>query len=343
MAQDVPGVKATDDGFSFGDVERGWNSFVDRVDRVQRRRRPLAFVWAVWKRFMEDRGNHYAALLSFYTFFTLFPLVLVLVTILGFVLADNPGLRNDIVNSAVANFPVVGTELQSKANSIHGNGFALAFGILASLWGGLAAVEALQHAMNTMWNVPQYRRPNILKRRLRDLAVVGVLGVGVLGATVASAAGAFVPMTAVGRVFSVLGTVVVNIGVILLVFQLLTGCHLALRRIWVGATIGGTALVGLQVLGGVYVRNVLQDASDTYGAFATVIGLMTWLVLQARVLLLASEVNVVLDDRLWPRGMSNRMPTEADLRAYRLSTEREERLKKEAAQAGMAPPPLDMA
>jgi YihY family inner membrane protein len=341
MATDHASGKADDPGFSFGDVERGWNTFVDRVDRVQRRHRPLAFSWGVWKRFMEDRGNHYAALLSFYTFFTLFPLVLVLVTILGFVLVDHPGLRDDIVNSAVGNFPVIGEDIQNRVTGLHGNGFALAFGILTALWGGLGAVEAFQHAMNTMWSVPQYRRPNILKRRLRDLAVVGVLGLGVIGATAASAAGAFVPMTTVGRVFSLLGTVVVNVAVILLVFQLLTGCHLELRRIWVGATIGGAALVGLQVLGGVYVRSVLQDANDTYGVFAAVIGLMTWLLLQARILLLASEVNVVLDDHLWPRGMSNRMPTEADLRAYRLSTEREERLKREAAAVGMAAPPLD--
>jgi YihY family inner membrane protein len=343
MATDQASGRAGDPGFSLGDVEDGWNWLVDRIDRFQRRHRPLAFGWGVWKRFMEDRGNHYAALLSFYTFFTLFPLVLVLVTILGFVLVDHPGLRDDIVNSAVGNFPVIGDDIRDRAAGLHGNGFALAFGILTALWGGLGAVEAFQHAMNTMWNVPHYRRPNILKRRLRDLAVVGVLGVGVIGATAASAVGAFVPMPAVGRAFSLLGTVVVNIGVILLVFQLLTGCHLELRRIWVGATIGGTALVGLQVLGGVYVRNVLQDASDTYGVFAAVIGLMTWVLLQARILLLASETNVVLDDHLWPRGMSTRMPTEADLRAYRLSTEREARVMEEAAQKGMAARPLDTA
>jgi membrane protein len=336
--QDTPAAQA---GFSFGDVERGWNWLVDRVDRGQRRHRPLALVWSIWKRFMEDRGNQYSALLSYYTFFSIFPLLLVMFTTLGYVLSGHPGLQDRIVNSAIANFPVIGTQVTQDVRSIQGHGVVLALGVVTSLWAGLGVVDALQHAMNTMWNVPQYRRPNILKRKLRDLAVVGVLGAGILGATVASAVGAFVPMPAVGRAFSVLGTVAVNVGVLMLVFQLVTGCHLELRRIWVGATIGGTALVGLQVLGGVYVRNVVQKAGDTYGVFAVVIGLMTWVMLEARILLLSSEVNVVLDDRLWPRGMSNRMPTEADLRAYQLSIEREARLKQEAAELGMAFRPLD--
>jgi uncharacterized BrkB/YihY/UPF0761 family membrane protein len=176
-----------------------------------------------------------------------------------------------------------------------------------------------------MWNVPQYRRPNILKRKLRDVASVGALGVGLLGATVASGVGAFVPMPSVGRAFSLLGTVVVNVGVLVLMFRLLTNCHLALKVLLPGAILGGTALVGLQVVSGVYVRTVVTDASDTYGTFAAVIGLLTWVALQARIVLVSSETNVVLHDRLWPRGMSGRDPTEADLRAFEHLTAREAR------------------
>jgi membrane protein len=326
MTTDVPSPEAPSPGsFSIDDVAEPFYRLVDRLDRVQRRHRFLALPWAIWKRYSEDRGNHFAALVSFYGFFSIFPLLLVLVTILGYVLADHPDLRDRILNSAVAQFPVIGTQITQNVQSLDGHGIVLAFGIIAALWGGLGAVDVLQHAMNTMWNVPQYRRPNILKRKLRDLVVVGVLGFAVLGTTVASALGAFVPMPSVGRAFSVLGTVVVNVGVLILMFRLLTNCPLALRKILPGAVLGALALVGLQVLGGIYVRNVVKDASDTYGAFAAVIGLLTWIAVQARIVLLTSETNVVLNDRLWPRSLSGRDPTEADLRAYHYSTAREAR------------------
>jgi inner membrane protein YhjD len=341
MAMDHAGPQPDDRGFSFGDVEGGWNGLVDRIDRFQRRRRPLAFAWGVAKRYTEDNGNHFAALVSYYAFFSIFPLLLVLVTTLGIVLADHPDLRQRIVDSAVAQFPVVGQDIADR--EIDGRGIVLVLGLLTTLYAGLRAVDALQHAMNTMWNVPRYHRPNLLKRKLRDVAVVGVLGVGVIGATVSSGLGAFVPMPALGRTFSLLGTAAVNVGVLILVFRLLTNCPLGVKRIVPGALLGGMSLMGLQVLGGVYVRDVVKDAGDTYGIFAIVLGLLAWVTIQARIVLIASEVNVVISDHLWPRGMSNRDPTPADLLAYRLSTEREARLKEEAAHMGMAARPLDTA
>jgi inner membrane protein YhjD len=341
MATDHPGRGGDHARFSFGDVEHGWNGLVDRIDRFQRRRRPLAFGWAVGKRYLEDSGNHFAALVSYYAFFSIFPLLLVLVTTLGIVLADHPALRQKIVDSTVAQFPVVGQDITER--QIDGHGIVLALGLVTTLYAGLRAIDALQHAMNTMWNVPQYRRPNILKRKLRDAAVVGALGIGVLGATAASGFGAFVPMPALGRIFSVIGTAVVNVAVLVLVFRVLTNCPLEMRRLWPGATLGGLALMGLQVLGGVYVRDVVNRASDTYGVFAAVLGLLTWVAVQARIVLVASEVNVVVDDHLWPRGMSTRDPTEADLRAYALSTEREARRAQKGDPNGLAARPLDTA
>jgi YihY family inner membrane protein len=341
MAVDQPTSRRDDEGFGFDDVEDGWNWLVDRIDHFQRRHRPLAFVWGVFKRYLEDSGNHFAALVSYYAFFSIFPLLLVLVTTLGIVLADHPELRQQIIDSAVAQFPVVGEQIAE--NSLDGHGILLAAGLIATLYAGLRAIDALQHAMNTMWNVPQYRRPNILKRKLRDLAVVGVLGLGVIAATVASGVGAFVPMPALGRTFSLVGTAAVNVAVLLMMFRLLTNCPLQIRRTLPGALLGGLSLMGLQVLGGVYVRDVVQEAGDTYGVFAVVLGLLTWVAVQARIVIVGSEVNVVWDDHLWPRGMSNRDPTDADLRAYRLSTERESRRAEHTDASGMPARPLDPA
>jgi YihY family inner membrane protein len=341
MAQDHPSAPPSQSGFSLDDVTRPWNTFVDRLDRVQRRHRPLSFVWAVWKRYTEDSGNSFAALVSYFAFFSIFPLLLVFVTVLGIVLKGNDQLRDDIVDSAFAQIPVIGKQLKDNAESLNGHGLVLALGLLTALYAGLRVIDALQHAMNTMWNVPQYERPNVLKRKLRDLAVVGVLGLGLIGAIVASSFGAFFPLPVAGRIFSLIGTAVVNVAVLILMFRLLTRCSLEIRRIWVGAVLGGLSLLGLQVLSGVFVRDVVNRASDTYGTFAVVIGLLAWVSLQARIVIMASETNVVLDDRLWPRGMSDRDPTEADLRAHRLSMEREARRAQRTATTGATARPLD--
>ena len=78
------------------------------IDGWQRRHAAAGFAIAVAKKFGEDRGSNLAALIAFYAFFSLFPLLLAFVSVLGFVLDDNPSLRDDVIDSAVARIPVIG-------------------------------------------------------------------------------------------------------------------------------------------------------------------------------------------------------------------------------------------
>src|SRR2546430_1753623 len=120
---------------------------VRRIDEFQQRHRPLAFLFAVVKKFGDDQGGNLAALITYYGFLSLFPLLLVLVTVLGFVLQNNPDLRDDILNSAVAQFPIIGDQIRNNVGSVRGSGLGLAVGILVTFYGGLGVCNAAQDAM----------------------------------------------------------------------------------------------------------------------------------------------------------------------------------------------------
>src|SRR5688572_6485701 len=262
----------------------------------------LAFPYAVHKRFIEDRGKHYAASITYYAFFSLFPLLLSFVAVLGVVLRGRPGLQQDLIDSAMGQFPVIGKDIATQ--NLSGSGWTLAFGLVAALWAGLGVVYAAQDAMDTMWDVPGGERPNFLIRRLRALPMLGVVAFGpVAGSAVAGIATQLDELPGVARVATAAGTLAVNAASLIAGFSLLTVAKQPWRALVPGALVGGTALLAVQVGGAWYVERVLADAGDTYGTFAGVIGLLTWLALHARITLYAAEINVVRVGRLWPRAL----------------------------------------
>jgi YihY family inner membrane protein len=297
------------------------------ADDWQQRQRWLAFPVAVVKKYGEDQAGHRAALLAYYGFLSLFPLLLVAVTVLGFVLQGQSGLGQRIVDSAVAQFPVIGDEISSTVghSRLRGSGPALAVGAALTLWGGLGVAEAAQAAMNGIWNVPRRRYPNFLLRRLRGLAWLVILGGGLLLASVVSGVAAAAD-TAWSGPAGVAAATAVNTLLFLIGFRVLTVRNVSLRALLPGAVLAALAWALLQWLGGWYVDRQLSRASATYGAFALVIGLLSWLYLASTVTLLAAEVNVVRTRRLWPRSLVPPPLGGADARALAGLARQEERL-----------------
>jgi inner membrane protein YhjD len=285
-------------------------SLRERADAIQQRHRVLSFPYAVHKRYTEDRGKHFASLISYYGFFSLFPLLLAFVAVLGVVLRDRPDLQQDVIDSALGKFPVIGTQLaNSTGKGLSGSGWALAFGLVAAVWAGLGVVYAAQDAMDTMWDVPRVERPNFLMKRLRALAMLVVMAGGTLaGSAVAGIATQLDELPGVARVATTVGTAAINALSLLVGFVLLTVAKPYWRSLVPGAVIGGLALVVVQVAGAWYLTRVVSGASDTYGTFAGVIGLLTWLTLQARITLYAAEINVVRARHLWPRSLRDDDP-----------------------------------
>jgi YihY family inner membrane protein len=275
------------------------------VDDFQQRRRWLAFPFAVVKKFGDDQAGRHAALLAYYGFFSLFPLLLVATTVIGFVLQGRSGLADRIVDSAAAQFPIIGTSIRTtvEGSRLRGSGLALAVGAAFALWGGLGVADAAQAAMNSIWNVPRRRYPNFLLRRLRGLAWLVLLGGGLLAASLA-AGFAHAAGSAWSGVAGVAASAVVNTLLFLVGFRVLTVRNVPLRSLLPGAVLAALAWAMLQWLGGWYVGRQLTRATNTYGTFALVIGLLSWLYLAATVTLYAAELNAVRARRLWPRRLA---------------------------------------
>ncbi|MBI4260835.1 MAG: YihY/virulence factor BrkB family protein [Actinobacteria bacterium] len=299
---------------------------VGRIDRFQRRHTFLGFPFAVVKKFGEDRAGQLAALIAYYGFFSLFPLLLVLVSVLGLVLAGNPDLQERILDSALAQFPIIGDQIRDNVGSLKASGIAFVVGIVGALWAGLGVIRTAQFAMNSVWDVPLRDRPSFLAKVLRSLVILGVLALFVIAAaTLASVVGAAGPAPPV-MVLSILGSLSLNLVVFVLFFRVLTVRELSTRDVLPGAIVASVAWFGLQSLGSYIVSTRLQNASQVYGFFAVVIGLLAWIYLGAQITLLASEINVVLRRKLWPRGLVKEDLTEEDRRALERLAKVEERI-----------------
>ena len=290
---------------------------VARADGWQREHAAGGFPVAVLKKFGEDRASSLAALSAYYAFFSLFPLLLAFVSILGFVLEGDPELRQEILDTALQRIPVIGAELRDDVQPLTGSGLALALGLAGALWAGLGVTVALDRAFAEIWDVPRMDQPSGLKARARGLLALVVFGVTLIAATVfaGSAAGGGIDETA-RRVLAIAISLAANAIVLLTVFALLTPGRPALRALLPGAGLAAAGLLLLQSLGGWYVDHTITGADATYGVFALVIGLLSWFFLAAHLLLAAAEVNVVLARRLWPRSLTGEL-TPADERALR--------------------------
>jgi YihY family inner membrane protein len=302
--------------------------FLRAVDAFQKRHAAIAFPFAVFKKFGDDQAGNLAALIAYYGFFSLFPLLLVLVTVLGMVLRNNPDLQTRILDSALANFPVIGTEISRNVHALEGSGVTLTLGIALTLWSGLGVIKATQAAMNTVWNVPFQHRPNFLKSTLRALIMLGVLGVLTLASAAAGSIGGGSDQWWL-VILGVAVSLVTNLFLFLLAFRILTSENLTWGDVLPGAAVGSVAWSTLQALGGYYVTHQLQGASEVYGTFAMVIGLLAWIFIGAQVTLLAAEVNVVRKRHLWPRSLVQPPFTDADVQAMTNYAKQEDRRPEE--------------
>jgi membrane protein len=310
-----------------GGFSNGYRDF----DRFQQRHRWLGFPLAVLQKYADDQGGYHAAAITYYGFFALFPLLLVLTTVLGFILQSHPHLEQRIVASALGQFPVIGPQLSH--GSLHGSTLALVLGLAAALWAGMGVFLAAQNAMNHLWGVPFKRRPDPLRARGRALLLLLLLGGGALAATVLGA------LATVGERFgltwkigSLALSTTLNIGLFWLGFRLLTAREVSWRQLRGGAIAAGVLYELLQTLGGYYVGHTLKNASNLYGTFGLVIGLLSWIYLAAHITLLAAEGNIVAARKLWPRSFSliiEQPPTPADKRALTQRGKVEERRQDE--------------
>lgn len=300
---------------------------VRRIDQFQQRHTVVGLPFAVMQKFGNDQAGGKATLIAWYGMFAIFPLLLLFSTILGFVIGGHPALEHRLVNSALANFPVLGSQLRSSAHPLRGSGVALVLGVLGAVYGTQGLGQASLNAMNTIWNVPFKNWPGYVGRQLRGFTVLVLLGLAILMSTTLASLGSGLGVLAGPWTWAV--ATLVNFGVFLAAFTLLTAATVRVRDVLVGAALATAFWQGLQAAGTFYVRHAIAHASDVYGFFAIVIGLLSWLYIGARLTLLAAEINVVLRYRLWPRSMTQPPFTAQDKAAFVLLAKMEERRPEE--------------
>jgi membrane protein len=291
------------------------------LDRLQQRSRAFGFAIAVVYKYVDDQGGYLAALITYYAFVSLFPMLLLGTTVLGVVLVGHPDLQHQVVHSALTQLPVIGDQLQ-QPNKLSGGVAGVVIGIAGALYGGLGVGQAVQNAMDTAWAVPRNERPDPIRSRIRSFLLLVVLGSAAIASTVLSAVGR--ATTTLGPI-STVGIVVAGVGanavICLVAFRVTTARDVTYREVLPGAVAAAVIWQLLQWFGASYVAHVVSSASNTNSVFALVLGLLAFLFLSSVSVVLCTEINVVRVDRLHPRALLTPFTddvelTSADRRTY---------------------------
>ncbi|HNQ08564.1 MAG TPA: YihY/virulence factor BrkB family protein, partial [Tetrasphaera sp.] len=327
-------------GTAYGMI--GHVSVVDRVDGFQRRHPVLGFPIAVAWKFFDDSGGYLAALLTYYGFISLFPLLILISTILSVVLVNDPGLQQEIIESALRQVPVIGDQL-GDPRSLSGGPAGVVIGSAVSIYGALGVGNALQYAMNTIWSVPRNSRPNPILTRGRSLLIVPLGLLVVTASTTIATIAASYDFGSATKWLVMLATILLNAGVMYLTYRI--GVGVAERRhLIVGSVVAAVLLQVLQTFGVVYVGRVVRDASASNGVVGFVLGLLAFIYLAAVILIVCAEINAVSAKRLYPRALltpftDNVSLTDADKRQYAAQARMMRTKQYERIDATFEPPP----
>lgn len=305
------------------------SALVRKVDAFQQRHPVLAFPFAVVKKFGDDAGGYQAALLTYYGFLSLFPILLVVSTLLQLLFANDPAMRAEVSENISDYFPLLGTQLQENVQSMGKTGLGLVIGLLITLYGARGFADALRFTLDDMWQVPKSDRTGFPKSIGQSLLIMLVGSLGFLATVAASSVTS-------GFSHAIWMKVLYNLlsaGILMLaltfIFRIATSRSFSFKTMALGAGIAAAIVQLLITFGGILVAGQLKTMDSLYGAFAIVLGLLFWLYLLARVLVYCAEIDTVRHFALWPRSLSgqDKMRTKADHRAYRLYAKRERQIE----------------
>lgn len=290
---------------------------VARFDNFQQRHAWLGFPLAVFKKYGDDEAGNQAALMTYYGFLSLFPLLLVLLTLLRLLARQNTALQEKVIGSALEYFPIVGSQLQSNVHSLSGSGIGLAVGIILTLIGARGAANGIQSAFNHIWQVERVHRPGFPWNMLRSLSLIVLGGGGLILATTLNGYitgfdrfGLLVKIPALGL------ALMMNFGLLLLGFRLGTAKQIKTKQLILGAIVATGFWQVLQTGGSYLLLRQLKNFDAVYGTFAVVLGLLFWIYLQAQLALYAMEISMVKACKLYPRGLTQPPLTKSDKQAY---------------------------
>lgn len=296
-------------------TERRQAGLKAKVDAFQQRRAWSAIPVAVIRKYSDDNSSNLASMIAFWAFFSIFPLLLVFVTLLGFFLPVST--KTSVLTRVADMFPLLSV---STVRSLSGQWWPLILGAVSALWSGLSVVRTIQFAFNSVWEIPQVQRPKFVTKVLRSLWVLVVMGGGLIISVlitgyVSGAATTLSPGWA-GRLAGYVIAIALDVGLFIAAFRILTEKDVTVRDVLPGAVLSGVVFWILQTGSSVIISRELHKTQSTYGHFATVITILWWFYIQAMVSLYGAQLNAVLKERLYPRSLTKAPDTEADRRAY---------------------------
>jgi YihY family inner membrane protein len=286
---------------------------IRRIDATQQRFTPTAFVFGVVKKYGDDNGGVLVSNLAYSVFISLFPLLLIMVTILGLVVAGHPSIQKDVTDAVANQIPLLGSTLTSNVHELQRSStIGLIVGLIVLIYGVTGLAQAGLFTMQQVWNLPGPTRPGYVQRLGRSLLFLALLGGGVIVTTGLASLSTY--LQGWGFWFKLLINVITaafGTGMYLGAFRALTAKGVPTRSLLPGAITGGILWTVLQILGAWLVHHFLHSNS-VYGIFASVLGLLAWIYLATEITVYSAEINVVVARRLWPRSIVQPPLTEAD-------------------------------
>ncbi len=316
-----------------------WDRVLRWVDRRQQRITPLAVLGGVLKKSGEDQLGLLAAVMSNNGMLSLLPLLLLVISITGFIFRDDARAQQALLDAALTNFPGLGDQLRANIQALPGSGVAIVVGAVFLAWGALGFTRTAQVAMGEIWNVPRRLRPGFWPQLGRSIWALGMLALPTACTAVLTILGTSgFTLTVEVKTQSPLGVILavvvafLSLGVLLslnfashlLAFRALTPRVVATRHLWAGTVIFTIYWTALTAFGSALVANRLARANQLYGTIGFIIGLLFWIYLGAYGALMSAELNSVRANRLYPRTLFGLPATAADRRALRARARTEE-------------------
>ncbi|MCU4187054.1 YihY/virulence factor BrkB family protein [Acidiferrimicrobium sp. IK] len=302
---------------------------ISRVDRYQQRKPLLAVAWAVNKKYGDDRGGNKAALVAYYGLLSVFPLMLVFFSVVLFILSPGSSIVSQL-DRHLSSFPILGPSLADvEKGRLNGSIPALVVGLLGLAWGAQGLAQTLQHVMAEVWNIPNSERPGFVLRLATTFKWYAAFGVGVVASTYISSLSSIFGWGPVGPVLASVLAFVVNAGLFFMSFRMLTPSEVKSHDLTRGAIAAGVVWTVLTGVGLGLVEHQLKHSSALYGTLSTVLAILGFMYLAARLTLYCAEYNVVRARHLWPRTILQPPLSSADKQQLIDMARREERVEDE--------------
>ena len=284
-----------------------------KVDVIQQKHPVIGFPFALIKKVGEDDGGFQAALITYYGFLSLFPLLLVATSVVGILSQGNSSLETQVMDSVGKYFPVIGDQLSGNIQASNKSGVALVIGLILAFYGARGGADAFRSALNHVWHVPRKRRTGFPKSLIKSLAMTCLGGFGLLLAAILSATATGLGKSIVFKALAAVASFVILVPTFYFLYWISLPRNFVPKKYHLRSAIAsGIGIVGVQALGGYLVTNQLKTLSPLYGTFAIVLGLLFWIYLQALIMIYAVELSTVVSKNMWPRSLTGKLLTKAD-------------------------------